>query len=357
MSIRQFIPPVSQPAYTFRPGTKIYLAGTSYAVEVYPTALRLYSCRSFEPEIVKEISFPGLGPLSGWVTFVDSMRQNVQIEGKANKGFVRYRIFSTEEGIFLKPATGMMNVAVNGIVMNVQKCEPLALADVRCSLPRYPSPRLLLGCNEAPNIDRIFETPTMEKVLPFWYQMADPTRNTMVAPSSTLFGSIVETIQKKERQLIGSAFVTFSRVALDGFFVPKRKDNLFLGYDMPVIPDEMLLTDLHPHICSMIRSLFLREEGSIIEILPCLPKELVAGRLLHETLLSGHHIDIEWRKGQIRRILLHATHDGVVTFKAHCTKAFLRPLLGNTRKRGVIIGEEIEVQEGKHYLLDNFSPL
>ena len=59
-----------------------------------------------------------------------------------------------------------------------------------------------------------------------------------------------------------------------------------------------------------------------------LPKELVCGRLLHDTLLSGHQIDMEWRKGQVRRVLLHAAHDGMVTIKANAKSASLRLLSG-----------------------------
>ena len=175
MSLRQLTPPRYVPPFTHRPGTKICLAGTSHAVEVYPTALRVYACRFDEVELVKELIFPALGPLSGWVAFVDPMHQTLQIQGRGGQGFVRYRVSCTSEGIFLAPMTSMMKVQVNGTVTDVQKSEPFPLVDVPCSLPRFPTPRLLLGCNKAPNLDRICDSPTMEEVLPLWYQLSAPS--------------------------------------------------------------------------------------------------------------------------------------------------------------------------------------
>jgi hypothetical protein len=355
MSLRQFIPPSYLPTFTHRPGTKIYLAGASYVIEVYPTALRLYACHASELECVKEISFPEFGPLSGWVVFIDSIRQTLQVEGRGRQGFIRYRIYSTSDGLFLKPSSCMMKVAVDGFGTDVQKGAAIVLSAGAGTPPRFPTPRLLLGCNKAPNWDRISDRPTMEEVLSLWYQLSSPNEEISLRPSSTLFGAVVEAVQKKDATTIISAFETFFGAAVDGFFVPKRYDDLFLGHKDPLLPNEMSLSQIHSSLCSMIRSLFLREEGGAVEILPCLPKELSSGRLLHETLLSGYQINVEWRKGQVRRVLLHATHDGMVTMKAHAATASIRLLSGGARKKVFAIGEGVEVQEGKNYLLDNFS--
>lgn len=354
MSLRQCTPPPYLPAFTRRPGTKIYLAGSSNVICVYPTALRIYTCHFDELELQKEVLFPEIGPVVGWTAYVDSMRQVIQIEGKGRLGFVRYRIHTTEDGVSLTPSSGMMKISMHGVVSEVAKCDDYILAEERCILPRFPTPRLLLGCNKAPNWDRIMDHPTMEEVLPFWYTLASPNAEASFEPSSSLFGSIVEAINKHKTLEILSAFETFFRVAIDGFFAPKRIDDRFFGYPFPILPDEISLSAVHPSICTMIRSLFLQESGNIIDILPCLPKELVSGRLLHETLTSGHRIDIEWRKSGVRRILLHATKDGAITIKAQAATATLRPIQSKARKRVVKIGDTIEVEEGKSYLLDNF---
>ncbi len=283
------------------------------------------------------------------------MRQYVQVEGSAGQGFVRYRICVSVDGVMLKPASCDLRVIVNGIENTIAKGDTFPLVEAPCSLPQFPSPRLLLGCNKASNWDRISDAPTMDEVLPLWYQLSPQASEESLESSTTLFGAIVEAFKKKETSTILSTFATYFRAGMAGYFVPKRTDNLFLGYGIPLLPDEMSLQDVHTGICTMVRSLFLREEGNIIEILPCLPKELVSGRLLHETLHSGHQIDIEWRKGRVRRVHLYAQHDGMVTVKADAVTATLRRLRSADRKTVFRLGEEIEVQEGKHYLLDNFT--
>jgi hypothetical protein len=249
----------------------------------------------------------------------------------------------------------MMKISVHGIVIEVPKDDGYIIAEERCALPRFPTPRLHLGCNKTSNWDRIIDHPTLQEVLPFWYTIALPHPEASFEISSTLFGSIVEAVCTHNTEHVLSTFETFFHVAIDGFFAPKRTDDRFLGYSLPILPDDILLSSVHSSVCTLIRSLFLQERGSIVDVLPCLPKEFASGRLLRETLSSGHQIDIEWRKGMVRRILLHATKDGAITISARAKTATLRPLQGNVRKKTVNIGDVIEVEEGKRYLVDNFS--
>lgn len=73
MRLRQLTPPPYRPCFTHRPGTMIYLSGTSHAIQIFPTALRLFDCRGTDRELVKEVFLPELGPCSEWTVFIDSM--------------------------------------------------------------------------------------------------------------------------------------------------------------------------------------------------------------------------------------------------------------------------------------------
>lgn len=355
MSMRQFTPPHYLPAFTHQPGSKIFLAGSSYVIQPFPTALRIFACQFDDVRCIKEVLFPQFGPISGWTVFIDSMHHLVTVEGRGGSGFIRYRIETREEGIYFHPTSGPMRVVMNGVESDVEKAERMLLVEARCSLPHFPTPRLLLGSNKALNLDRIRVSSSIEEVLPLWYQLYEGAPASSLEPSSTLFGAIVEAVQKKDCANLPSLFEVFFRTAFDGFFVPKRKDDYFLGYPSPLLPDDLSLADVNSRVCGLIRSLFLREEGGIINILPALPKAFVAGRLLRETLASSHLISIEWRKGEVRRILLHAHHDDTVILNAKASSASLLSLHGKVHKRMVTIGEGIEVEENKEYLLDNFS--
>jgi hypothetical protein len=194
----------------------------------------------------------------------------------------------------------------------------------------------------------------MAEVLPLWYQFGSPSSVTD-EPSSTLFGSIIQAIRTKDTKAIFPAFETLFSAGVEGIFVPKRVDDCFLGYNMPIWPDEVNLPSVPDHVAAAIRSLFLVEEGSVVDLLPCLPRECVSGRLLHEKLFLGHTINIEWRKGVLRRVLLRAAHDGLVTFRSSLRAGYIRTLRKPGRKKPFLFREPIEVQKGEEFLLDNFS--
>ncbi len=355
MSLHQCTPPPFHPPFTHRPGAKIHLAGTRHVLQAFPSALRCFACRPFDLECVKHIAFPEFGPLSDWTVFIDSMRQVVHIEGRGARGFIRYRIFVSESGIYLKPLSGTIKLEVFDVVHEIQKGEAFPLVEAPCSLPQFPTPRLLLGCHKAPSWDRIGDTPNMIEVLPFWYQQSRLSDESSLESSETLYGAIVEAVRQKKTFDILPAFATYFRVGMEGFFVPKRSDDLFMGYPIPLLPDEMALTEIHLRLCTLLKSLFLQESGNVVTILPCLPKELMCGLLLRQSMATGHEVDIEWRKGNVRRLFFRANSDSLVTVNAQAATATLRCIGERCRKRVVRLGAEIEVQAGKQYLLDNFS--
>ncbi len=354
MSIRQLTAPRYLSTFFCRPGMKTYLPGSTHFLQMFPTAFRLYSCRYDESELLKEVVFPDLGPISGWMVSVDTMRHAVFVEGRGAAGFFRYRIDATPDGIVFRSLKSTMKVRMNGLDCDLGCSEKLVLIDTACASCRFPTPRLLLGCNKESSLERIVASPTMDEVLPLWYQLALPD-TVLIEPSETLLGNIINAVQRKQVRAVSSAFSAFFRTAIDGFFVPKRFDDLFLGSALPLLPEAMALSQVHPVICSLLRSLFLQESGAIVTVLPCLPSECVAGRLLNETLLTGHSIDIEWRKGQLRRVLIKAMHDGVVSVQTSSKTGSICALSKGARKKKFAMGDEIELKKGEQILLDNFS--
>ena len=351
MSLRQCTPPRYLPLFSSRPGMRVAFPGEPYTVQAFPTLLRLL-CQEDE-ELVRELHFPKLGAPRDWRVLVDAMRRTVTVEGKGAEGFFRLRIDQEAEGLSLRSVKGPLEIQSKDHAETVQRGEPVVLVP-SIGRKRFPMPRLLLGCHKELNWDRISAHPDMNEILPLWYQFGS---GEIVAnePSSTLFGAVVEAIQAKERKAVFPAFEALFRAGTKGIFVPKRADDAFLGYSAPAWPEEMELFALQNHLYSAIRSLFLIEEGSVVDLLPALPCESAAGRLLREQLSSGHMISIEWRKGQLRRVFVRAAHDGLLTVRALPKKGFLRALRGHEPKRPFLVGEPIEVRQGQEFLLDNFS--
>ena len=339
--MRLCAPPPYLPIVSTRPGIKIMLPGSTVVMEAFPTALRL-------PH--RELLFPKLGAPRDWNVVLDAMRRTVCLEGKGTEGFFRIRVDQTAEGLCLRSMKGPLEVKDRGQTTVLQRGETMELAKDSPRSSRSSLPRLLLGCNKALCWERISASSDMNEVLPLWYQfgsggcLAD-------GPSATLFGAVIEAIRTKDRFAVSFAFHALFRAGTEGIFVPKRVDDCFLGYPMPSWPDGM--EDVQSHVSSAIRSLFLTEDGSSVDLLPCLPKECIAGRLLREPLLSGHIISFEWRKGLLRRVLLEAAHDGLVTLRTSMSSGYVRSSSG--RKKPILLANPLEVRQGEKYLIDNFS--
>ena len=330
------------PIFSLRPGTKVLLPGSTIAAEAFPTALRLSG---------KELHFPGLGAPREWRVLVDAMRRTVCLEGKGVEGFFRLCIEQEEGALCLRSMKGPLQVDEGGRTTVLQRGDTLVLAK---NAPRGPCPplsRLLLGCNKELCCDRISASLDMNEVLPLWYQFG-PGGVLTDKPSKTLFGAVVEAIQTKDRGAVFPAFCALFRAGIEGVFVPKRHDDRFLGYSIAPWPEGM--EDVQSHVSAAIRSLFLTEDGSTVDLLPCLPRECAAGRLLREPLLSGHLISLEWRKGCLRRVLLEAAHDGVVAFRTAMGSGSIRTSSG--RKKSIVLAEPFEVRGGEAYLIDNLVP-
>lgn len=353
MRLRQLTPPRYLPLFSSTPGVKISIPGSSYVVQAFPTALRLFLCRQDGLDTVRDVTFPKLGPVQGWRVLLDAMRRILCIEGRGPAGFFRLRLDLSSEGLSMRSMKGPVELHDHELI-SLKKNESLVLGQSPVGPRSFPMPRLILGCNKAFNWDRISALPDMSEVLPLWYQFG---YGGLVAdePPSTLFGVLLESIREKKRVDIFPAFDALFRAGTEGMFVPKKIDDLFLGYALPAWPEGMELSTIQAHVCSLIRSLFLTEEGAVVDLLPCLPKECVCGRLLHEGLASGHTISIEWRKGVLRRMFMKAAHDGLVTFKASARSGYIRSLRTPMRKRPFLLGEPLEVRQGEEYLLDNFQ--
>ena len=117
MSIRQLTAPRYLSTFFCRPGMKTYLPGSTHFLQMFPTAFRLYSCRYDESELLKEVVFPDLGPISGWMVSVDTMRHAVFVEGRGAAGFFRYRIDATPDGIVFRSLKSTMKVRMVLIVI------------------------------------------------------------------------------------------------------------------------------------------------------------------------------------------------------------------------------------------------
>lgn len=344
------IPPYHSP-FSHKPGIWGWIPGSCVVGRFFPTAVELYVPTHDGYDLRRRLLLQENGPVEAWTVRFDAVHCKVIVEGKTSQGFFRYAVESESETIFFHAAKRSMSVLVEEQAYVVPKAAKISL--LPCSVPSrpFPLPRLLLGCHKSPLWERIVRSPDMAEVLPLWYQVSCPCP---LESSHSLLGDIAEAIEKKDSRTVLAGFQRFFSAGISDFFVPKSQDDCYLGYDRPLLPPNVCLKDVNGMVLSAIRALFIQEQKDHIFFLPCLPKEFISGRMLRERM-RGHLVDLEWRKGQIRRVGIEASHDDVVTlctsFSMSCR---LRAILGRTSTT-YCTKQPLELKRGEQYLLDNFS--
>lgn len=353
MSLRQFVPPPYKAPWSHTPGIEGWLAGSHLFAKIFPTKLELYACEGKKTSKIDQLTFPQLCYSQDWTVFFDTLRQRTTVQGHAKGEFFRYQLEINQEGVFLRSQKDL-HYEKGGALSLLKRGEKILLWKGETSTARYNPPRLFLGCNKDPNLDRILHKPDLLEIVPLWYQFGGALSSRLRTPS--LLTSCVYAIEHKEEGNIAEALAHYFRAGVKGYFVPKSFDDLYHGFQEPLLPEELPLEEIHGAIHSSIRSLFLRQENSTLFLLPCLPKEWRSGHLLRETLSSLSLISIEWRKGVPRRVLIHATADEDISFVLpHSLHQFSLSILGKRGSCKVLSGNTITLKKGSRYLLDHFS--
>ncbi len=334
MSLRQFIPPPYQPVFTTTPGTCCWLPGSDCFLKVFPTAFQLFQ----GSKCLAEKLFVELGENPSFTAYVDAIHQRITVEGHSRAGFFRYRIEAHSDGVLFSPVKGL----------SLEK----RMYPLPCVAPRFPLPRLMLGCHKAACWERISHRPTLTEMMPLWHLLG--REKVPIGEDETLLGQLAGAVQRNEIRTVGPLLLNLFAVGIQGIFVPKREDDLFLGFSRKAYPDALSLSQVHSAVSTLISSMFVREEETV-QLLPCVPVEAVSGRIYSFPLASGHLLSLEWRKGTIRRLLLRAACDDTVTLSSPAQRATLRCIESAERKKPFSLDRPLVVQQGKRYLLDNWS--
>ena len=347
MSLRQFVPTPFRAPWSHAPGIEGWLSGSDCCAKIFPRLLQIYSCSGRERTLSTEILFPELSYSDDWTVFFDCLRGKTTVQGHSGTRFFRYEIAVEEDGIFLRTLKGDLMCEERGGSFLLTRGEKHSLIKRSFTRSFYPSSRLLLGINKDPNLDRMLLKPDPLELVPFWYMLGTPS--SLTEGESSLLTTFTKTKSF-------DALTQFFRAGINGFFVPKTWDDRYLGFQEPLIPQEASLASVHDAMRSTLRSLFLKEEGSTLFLLPHLPKECASGRLLRERLHSSSLISIEWRKHAVRRVLIHQRVDDEVTLiTSRQGETCTLTILGTKEKRKVPSGCPITLKGGTRYLFDHFS--
>jgi hypothetical protein len=188
----------------------------------------------------------------------------------------------------------------------------------------------------------------LKEIFPIWMRLGQITPH-VPAPVSTkgnlsLLKKCEEIVNENLKQEVMPAFTRLFLAAFEGISMPRLLDTDYQGI-VPIERPEA--ADPSPVViltqgAFLIRSLFLRESHDELSLLPCLPPDFHAGRVVEAHTLLGDRVDFEWTKKQLRGVILRPCSLRTMHLKVsrHIQKCRVRSSLKDR-------GKEHSLKEGK----------
>ncbi len=307
------------------PGSRCLIPGSGYLVEAFPTQLKI---SNLDGDLVKEVALDVAGPLKRFTLFQDLERGCVTLSSEC------YRLH-----------------ILPNLEVNFNKNPPL---------PPLSKERLALGCHKKQQWERIRERLDFNEIFPLWFRLGSlltlsPRGGGNKGPFF-LLEKCREAIMAHRPETIIPAFEKLFLAGFGHLLVPRRQDEEHHG----ILPFNESTADSPLYLLSegaqLIRSLFIVQEGEEIALLPNLPPECFAGRMIDIAVPPIGKISMEWSKKTIRRLYLFAEKGGEATlhFPSFIKSYRLRQSrndVGNVGQNG----DSLVIKSGSLYLLDQFQ--
>jgi hypothetical protein len=291
--------------FSHTPGIKLAIPYSDWCVEVYPAKLCFFSIHTSESFEIKI----GLNAFPDRFTATcDLERGGIKVEMKVQEQLLRYWIFE-DSGLLLFLEKGKCNIVSDRARVVSQFQMPSF----------FNSERLSFGVTKKQDWDLICRRRQVREFVPIWFRLGQMRKEQ---------GALSIPSEEQLNEQFSSCFT--------GIMVPDSKLPPLMG----VNPPKAVIQS------GSIRGLFFREEvAGILEILPHLPHCFPEGRFTGIAFSLGT-LDMEWAKGCLRKLIIHAEKQGSVQLKLPKENASYR--LRST-------GEpSLDFQPGCEYFLDQF---
>ncbi len=328
--------------HSFKPYSKT--PGISFPFPAYGLTIRLFPCRLEIYEKEGEVpsiagNFFYLRKVKDFSVFFDIDRGSIEWRILFTEGVVHWKILPDKEGIVCLLSRSSRDEKVTIIREEKKKVIKKTLG-VRESLtfdflPVFErsesAEKLHLGCHKQAEAEKVMDRRDPREILPFWLALGKNISVPFPEPKGTfsLLKKCEESLEKKRcDELIPLLKETFTR-GFSSFFIPSLRDTRYYGFELPEpVGEESAKWALLAKGASLIRSFFFRGEGNDLYFLPALPPELHCGRYL-SLVHRGIHIDMEWSKKKIGKVILTARESAEVRlhFKKEIRRFRLRKSL------------------------------
>ncbi|WP_194847729.1 hypothetical protein [Candidatus Neptunochlamydia vexilliferae] len=349
--------------FSHEEGTSLLLPKSPWKVTAYPAKVVLENLISTGKEESHTITPQIKGPLTQFTVMQDLERQWIRIFGRGPEGYFSYRLVATahEITLFLErgPKEGIA-FTYEGETKLLRRKEELIIPVVRSAFGQSLSEKMHFGCSKKQDWTLVKRRLSLEEILPIWHALGKhiPEHPLLDVGTAHYLKACQELVEQRDRAKIGSAFLTLFKVGFSGILSPSLMDethHTFVpeGAPIPVEASPLLLLG---EGARLIRRLLIEAKEDCFAVLPCLPKELHAGRFTDIALRDTLTIDLEWSKKLIRRVILHPKEDQEVklTFQSAIDSFRLRR---GRRNRGKAhnAGDTLTLKGGTLYILDRFQ--
>lgn len=274
--------------FSHLPGAVCLLPGMGCTVQAFPTLLRVGG----DWEMALEIA----GPVRNFTVQQNLEEGRVTVFGTSPAGFFRYHVVALEGEIGID--FEKFPVAKEGIKI------PSAVVKGGAS-----AERLSLGSHKAQDWELLRRRGDLREIFPVWVKLGGglPSPEERGIPSEGMFSLLrrcVDLVEEGNRTGLYQAFLNLFQAGFYSMLTPRLRDDDYQGLvslDPPGEGSPLLLLKEGERL---IRSLFFKEEGEELSLLPCLPVEFHSGRYLNLTTAKGDQLDIEWAKKSLRRAVV-----------------------------------------------------
>lgn len=343
------------------PGTKLLLLHTQWQLTAYPTLL-IFSFLGEKTRDPVYLHLTNCKEVESWMVMQDLEKGRIHLFNRGKKGHFSYRLAAEERKLMLRvdrcPDEGV-TLFWAGKKKELQRKEawqiPLTIAPFKATARE----KIHFGCHKSQDWELIRRRGQLREIIPLWLALSQQIPETCSdrTPMPPMLDELSVLIQKGAQQDIAAVLVRLFRLCFDTMLLPYASDVHHWGssgQDPELKPVSFALLR---YSGALLRSLFFQvdAEGRGI-VLPCLPSELPAGRLVGLDRLPGVTIDLEWSKKRVRRLILTAKETKEVRF-CFSTKEVSFRFRKTARDRGstLDVNAPLSLEAGERYCLDCFQ--
>ena len=337
--------PPYEPLFSHQFPVNVALPGSDFSLTIFPACIEVI--KTDTDELVHSFVLDEPSRFLSHTTFVDLLALCVVVEGETKAGFQRI-CFYRKGSVWTLTSQKRDLCLVNR--QPLRRGEEIELFPVR-SYERHDA-RLVLISPQKNRWEQLLDRnrwPALLEQLFLYPSLSSGEEE----PRDSLLLRLKEDIYDKKN--IENNLIRLLGMGFSGVCVPRVGKTVCSQFGEDFWPYLSLDRNLS-YLQAFIHSLFVREEGNSLFLLPLLLPSLASGQVIHDACLNKKVLmSFDWRKGRVRRLFLRAADEcALQLYVPGCSEYRLRIV----HEKGVRTERSDQVlclEKEKIYLLDNFS--